>query len=185
MKRFFLLTLFALTLMACGEGRVGLITDDVVTDAAGCYESVEVVDDAYLVSLDKTCVDFALSDFVIESPPVEQGTLPAVRDWALVATLERDIRQKHWHQFYVQEDIEPKILTAYTQGQRLSIRHRTIRSRYWYNILYTHSILLPSTRKTKRKKYPILPLKRLVHTLGSETNFWRIPYRSIWSRINC
>ena len=24
MKRFFLLTLFALTLMACGEGRVGL-----------------------------------------------------------------------------------------------------------------------------------------------------------------
>ena len=53
MKRFFLLTLFALTLMACGEGRVGLITDDIVTDAAGCYESVEVVDDAYLVSLDK------------------------------------------------------------------------------------------------------------------------------------
>ena len=117
MKRFFLLTLFALTLMACGEGRVGLITDDVVTDAAGCYESVEVVDDAYLVSLDKICVDFALSDFVIESPPVEQGTLPAVRDWALVATLERDIRQKHWHQFYVQEDIEPKILTAYTEGK--------------------------------------------------------------------
>ena len=37
-----------------------------MTDAAGCYESVEVVDDAYLVSLDKTCVDFALSDFVIE-----------------------------------------------------------------------------------------------------------------------
>ena len=117
MKRFFLLTLFALTLMACGEGRVGLITDDVVTDAAGCYESVEVVDDAYLVSLDKTCVDFALSDFVIESQPVEQGTLPAVRDWELIATLERDIRQKHWDQFYVQEDLEPGILSAYTQGK--------------------------------------------------------------------
>ena len=63
MKHFFILTLFLLTVMACGEGRVGLITDDVVTDAAGCYESVEVVDDAYLVSLDKTCVDFALLGF--------------------------------------------------------------------------------------------------------------------------
>ena len=117
MKRFLLFTLFALTLMACGEGRVNLITKDAISDAAGCYESVEVVDDAYLVSLDKNCVDFALSDFVIESQPVEQGTLPAVRDWELIATLERDIRQRHWHQFYVQEDVEPGILSAYTQGK--------------------------------------------------------------------
>lgn len=117
MKRFFLLTLFALTLMACGEGRVGLITDDVVTDAAGCYESVEVSDDAYLVSLDKNCVDLALSDFVIESPPVEQGTLPAVRDWALVATLERDVRQRYWHEFHVQEGTDQPILQAYAAGK--------------------------------------------------------------------
>lgn len=117
MKRFFLLTLFALTLMACGEGRVGLITDDVVTDAAGCYESVEVVDDAYLVSLDKNCVDLALSDFVIESPPVEQGTLPAVRDWALVATLERDVRQRYWHLFHVQSDLKDPIFRAYLAGR--------------------------------------------------------------------
>ena len=117
MKRFFLLTLFALTLMACGEGRVNLITKDAISDAAGCYESVEVVDDAYLVSLEKNCVDLALSDFVIESPPVEQGTLPAVREWELIATLERDVRQKFWHEFYVQDDVKSDILTAYTTGK--------------------------------------------------------------------
>ena len=118
MKRFFLLTLFALTLMACGEGRVGLITDDVVTDAAGCYESVEVSDDAYLVSLDKTCVDLTLSDFVIaRESPVPEGTLPAVRDWQLIATLERDVRQRFWHLFHVQSDLKDPIFRAYLAGR--------------------------------------------------------------------
>ena len=116
MKRFFVL-LLTFSVLGCGDGRVDLITDDVVTDAAGCYKSVEVVDDAYLVSLDKNCVDLALSDFVIESPPVEQGTLPAVRDWVLVATLERDVRQRHWHEFHVQEGTDQPILQAYEAGK--------------------------------------------------------------------
>ena len=183
MKRLLLLTLFALTLMACGEGRVGLITDDVVTDAAGCYESVEVVDDAYLVSLDKTCVDFALSDFVIESQPVEQGTLPAVRDWELIATLERDIRQKHWDQFYVQEDLEPGILSAYSQGKDFLfvIEQSNMPAGVTSFIPIQFTIINP---KSNREKHPFLSIKRLVHTLGSQTNLWRNTYRSIWSRIN-
>ena len=74
------LSLLTRTLIACGEGRLDLITTDTITDAANCYQSVEVVDDAYLVALDKTCIALELSGFADVSPPVEQGTLPAVRE---------------------------------------------------------------------------------------------------------
>ena len=54
-------------------------------------------------------------------PPPVPASEPTVinRDWELIATLERDIRQKHWHEFYVQKDIEPKILNAFRDGKDL------------------------------------------------------------------
>lgn len=116
MRCFLLLTLFALTLMACGEGRLDLITSDTITDAARCYQSVEVVDDSYLVALDKTCIDIELSGFG-GVPPVERQETVVERDWELLGTLERDVRQKYWHLFHVQEDIEPSILQAYADGK--------------------------------------------------------------------
>ena len=117
MNRVFVLVAFTLTLMACGEGRVDLITSDVISEAASCYQSVEVVDDSYMVALDKTCIDLELSDFAIISPPLEEGTLPAVRDWVLLATLERDIRQRYWSHFHVQADLKAPLLQAYVAGK--------------------------------------------------------------------
>lgn len=114
---FFVLLTCLLSVIGCGEGRVGLITDDVVRDAAGCYESLSVSDDAYVITLDKSCVDLELSDFVIARPPVPEGTLPAVRDWVLLATLERDVRQRYWHLFHVQSDVRDPIFRAYLAGR--------------------------------------------------------------------
>ena len=117
MKRFFLFTLIALTVMACGEGRVNLITKDAISDAASCYQSVEVVDDSYLVALDKTCIDLELSGFGGVSPAVPQETVIVERDWTLLTTLERDVRQKLWHVFHVPKGTDQPILRAYINGK--------------------------------------------------------------------
>ena len=87
MKRFFLFTLIALTLLGCGEGRIDLLTKDVITDAASCYESIEATEDTYLVALDQNCVDLELSGIGGVQPTAPQETLPRERDWELIATL--------------------------------------------------------------------------------------------------
>lgn len=117
MRCFLLLTLFALTLMACGEGRLDLITSDTITDVARCYESVEVVEDAYLVTLDKTCIDLELSGLGGAPVPVETETVYIERDWELIATLQRDVRQRYWHEFHVQADLVAPILEAYADSK--------------------------------------------------------------------
>ena len=114
MKRLLILLFFSMSMIACDNA--SLITREAIQDTAGCYESIEITDDMYIISLDRNCVDTELS-----IPPPVPASEPTVinRDWELIATLERDIRQKHWHEFYVQKDIEPKILNAFRDGKDL------------------------------------------------------------------
>ena len=99
----------------CGD--TDFITRDVIRDTANCFETIDTTDEKYIITLDKNCIDLELSI----PPSIENLSeiQPKIieRDWKLIATLERDIRQKHWHQFYIQEDTKPKILTAYTEGK--------------------------------------------------------------------
>lgn len=124
MKHFFILTLFLLTVMACGEGRVDLITKDVISDAASCYESVEVVDDTYMVALDKTCIDLELSGVGGISPrPVATQVEPTIDweqvlasgEWEHLATLPRNnLNPDHFRM--VDEYIDP-LTSAYVEGK--------------------------------------------------------------------
>ena len=99
----------------CGD--VDFITRDVIRDTANCFETIDATDEKYIISLDKNCIDIELSiPPAITNPSEIQPTI-IERNWQLIATLDRDIRQKHWDQFYVQEDLEPGILSAYTQGE--------------------------------------------------------------------
>lgn len=114
MKRFFVLFCLFLAILGCGE-RVDLITTDTLKDAVSCFEGAEVGENTYLISLDKTCVDLTLSDFS-GIPPAETPA-PVEVDWELIATLERDVRQRYWHEFYVEEGKEQPILKAYALGK--------------------------------------------------------------------
>ena len=114
MKRLFVLFCFLFTTLSCGD-RVDLITTDTLKDAVSCFEGVEVGDDTYLISLDKNCADLTLSDF--SSVPPAETPEPIVVDWELIATLERDVRQRYWHEFYVEEGKDQPILQAYADGK--------------------------------------------------------------------
>ena len=74
MKRFLLLTLLPIVLLACGDG-VDLITKDAVENIAGCYEGMETTNDHYIVSLDKHCVDMELG--LPTGAPTTTPTTPA------------------------------------------------------------------------------------------------------------
>ena len=127
MKRFLLLPLFLLTLFGCGEGRLDLITSDVISDAAGCYQSIEADGDTYFIALDKNCVDIELSglgspavETVPDTPTVNLVT-PEVtcpnpdNSWELIATLERNPLQPY--QFYVPDELVDPINGAYEEGK--------------------------------------------------------------------
>ena len=93
MKRFLVLTLLPIVLLACGDG-VNLITSDVIENVAGCYEQMETTDDSYIVSLDKNCMDIELgfptiapTTPVSDNPPV---AIPTDAEWELIATLQRN-----------------------------------------------------------------------------------------------
>lgn len=111
-----LLTLIFLSMSMIGCDNLDLMTPESVKDAASCFDSADETDDMYIVYLDKNCVDTELS---IPPPVPTTTTEPIVidRKWELIATLKRDVRQEHWHEFYVQDDIEPQILSAYVEGK--------------------------------------------------------------------
>ena len=116
MKHLLILTLLILPLLACSEG-MNLITQDVISDAASCYESVEITEDTYLIALDKNCVDLELSSIGAVAPVGTQTQNTTVRDWTLLTTLERDVRQKLWHVFHVPKGTDQPILRAYIDGK--------------------------------------------------------------------
>ena len=104
MKSFLLLILFALTLIGCGEGRVDLITDDVVTDVTDCYQILEATESSYIVALDKACVDNVVAGF---GPP-------EIQTWELLVVLERHPIQRY--QFYVPDAYIDVITGAFAAG---------------------------------------------------------------------
>ena len=65
------------------------------------------------------------------SPTVDWELLLQDRgNWELLATLERDVRQRFWHLFHVQSDIEPLILQAFADGKEFLfvIKHPRVNS---------------------------------------------------------
>ena len=151
MKHYLLFLLFVLTLLGCGEGRVDFITSDVISEAASCYQSVEVVDDSYLVALDKTCIDLELSGFGGVSPAVPQETVIVEQDWELLATLERDVRQKLWHVFHVQKGTDQPLLRAYIDGKDfLFVIENSRDNEFWHSVspiqFYFHQPEPPNKR---------------------------------------
>ncbi len=124
MKRLLFLMLMALFVMACGEGTVHLLTKDIVSDAASCYESIHVVNDTYLVTLDKTCVDLELSGLGTiprDTPPTQTETpidwelLTQTGKWELLVTLPRNNLNPDMFRM-VDEYIDP-ITSAYVDGK--------------------------------------------------------------------
>ena len=55
--------------------------------------------------------------FLHQYLPQPQNPQSTESKWTLIATLERDVRQKHWHEFYVQDDVKSDIAKAYSTGQ--------------------------------------------------------------------
>ena len=114
MKYLPIFTLLCIFFIACGD--VEFITKEMIEDTATCFETVDAIDEKYATSLDKNCIDTELS-----IPPLVPTSIAepiaTQSKWTLIATLERDVRQKHWHEFFVQDDVKSDILTAYTTGQ--------------------------------------------------------------------
>ena len=118
MRHLTLLTLFLLTLLACGDG-VNLITTDVVENIAGCYDEMETTDNHYIVYADRNCVDFEIglptptpTTAVSGNPPV---ALPTDANWELIATLQRNPLRPF--EFYLFEEDNDAIATAYIAGK--------------------------------------------------------------------
>ena len=118
MKRFLVLTLLPIVLLACGDG-VNLITSDVVENVAGCYEQMETTDDHYIVSLDKNCMDMELgfptiapTTPVSDTPPV---AIPTDAEWELIATLQRNPLKPA--SFYLFDEDKDAIANAYIAGK--------------------------------------------------------------------
>lgn len=118
MKRFMLLMLFPIVLLACGDG-VNLITTDVVENMAGCYEEMETTDDRYIISLDKHCVDFEIglptptpTTVVSDNPPV---AIPTDAEWELIATLQRNPLRPA--EFYLFDEDKKALNAAYLAGK--------------------------------------------------------------------
>ena len=112
-----ILLLLSLTIISCDDA--SLITREAIQDAGSCFENLETTDDMYIVSLDRNCVDMELS--VPPPVPTDPTAQPTVieRDWELVATLERDLYQRNWHQFHVYDHDKENILTAFRDGKDL------------------------------------------------------------------
>ena len=107
-----LLFIFISIMVGCDDA--SLITRHAVEDTASCFESAETTDELYIISLDRNCVDTELS---IPPPLLSEEPTTNEHKWLLLATLERDVRQKHWHEFYVQDDVKSDIAKAYSTGQ--------------------------------------------------------------------
>ena len=97
------LILFALTILACGD--LNLISNDVISDVASCYQSVEATDDSYIVSLEKDCIDFELSGI---------GGTPSTQPWELITTLER--HPIEYDKFYVPDASIDVIIGSFAAG---------------------------------------------------------------------
>ena len=125
MKNFLILMLFLLTCLGCGDGIIDLITGDVVSDAADCFEGVNVVEDSYIVVMDKPCIDLEISDIGAvptgetfpneETVPIEVTTPKLASDWEHVVTLPRQNLAPHRFRM-VDEWIDP-IQQAYVDGK--------------------------------------------------------------------
>ena len=95
------------TLIGCGDTE--FITRELIDDVASCYDSTDTTPTAYIISLDKNCIDFAISGTPLPTPQP-----PPSSEWQLLSELP--IKENHRSVFHVWRADSDKINQAFMDG---------------------------------------------------------------------
>ena len=107
MNRLFLIITLAITFIGCSDTE--FITKELIDDVASCYETTEQTQTAYVISLDRNCVDFAISGTPLPTPQP-----PPTSEWLLLSELP--IKENSLGLFHVWKADSDKINQAFMDG---------------------------------------------------------------------
>ena len=96
-----------MAIIGCGDTE--FLTRELIQDVADCYESTEQRNNAYIITLDRNCVDFSISGTPLPTPQQ-----PPTSEWQLLSELP--IKENSLGLFHVWKADSDKINQAFMDG---------------------------------------------------------------------